>query len=202
MAQASFSAKEMAQAPFYMGATEGAAKPSNIERGLSLRCGIFTQVFYFEDGGHFKLFHPLKVDGKFFHHIITSSGQKEILNDLEKDITLNTNNFTKEYKSGDLNPLLWHEFFHYVQGCYTGIFGDTEWIDEATASFYEASALGLTSTNLSAEYFEKQFTSALPLKDTPQDGYARSPLIAYLTKMNLRSFRTQLILKLNAKAPK
>ena len=219
MARASFSAKEMAQAPFYMGATEGAAQPSNIERGLSLRCGLFTQVLYFEDGGHFKLFHPLKVDGKFFHHIITSSGQKEILNDLEavynkykmlgyeyrdsdfpmnvliksigdagsyhtlfKDITLNTNNFTKEYKNGDLNPLLWHEFFHYVQGCYTGIFGDTEWIDEATASFYEASALGATSTNLTAEYFEKQFTSALPLKDTPQDGYARSPLIAYLTK--------------------
>lgn len=96
-----------------------------------------------------------------------------------KYISINTNNFTGTYKAGSLNPLLWHEFFHYVQGCYTG-WNDTKWIDEATSSYYEASAKGLTYTDTTAAYFERQFVSALPVEDSAGDGYARSPLIAFL----------------------
>jgi len=101
---------------------------------------------------------------------------------LFKDITLNVNNFTDKYVPGSLNPLLWHEFFHYVQSCYTGIFGGTDWIDEATASYYEASAKDQTFTTLTSQYFERQFTSVLPTADSAQDGYARSPLISFLSK--------------------
>lgn len=221
LAQIEFSPSELVQAPFYMGATEGSAKAKEMGHGLALKCGLFTEYAYFKEGGHFILYHPMKVDGKFFHHIVGIDGKQTILNDLEavyekykklgfkynekdfpmnilvkkidddgsyhglfKDITINTGKFTKEYVSGDLNSLLWHEFFHYVQGCYTGIFGDTEWIDEATASYYEATAHDKTSTTLTSQYFEKQFTSVIPVKDTAQDGYARSPLIAYLAKKN------------------
>ena len=97
------------------------------------------------------------------------------------DITLNTDNFKAKYEKGALNSLLWHEYFHYVQGCYTGIISSTEWIDEATSSYYEASAKDTSFTSLTNQYFEKQFVSALPLNDTAQDGYARSPLISFLT---------------------
>ncbi|MBP7343295.1 MAG: hypothetical protein KA982_00995 [Clostridia bacterium] len=98
------------------------------------------------------------------------------------DITLNTDNFKSKYEKGALNSLLWHEFFHYVQGCYTGIFSSTEWIDEATSSYYEARAKDTSFTSLTNQYFEKQFVSALPLNDTAQDGYARSPLITFLSQ--------------------
>ena len=91
-------------------------------------------------------------------------------------------NFTEKYVPGSLNPLLWHEFFHYVQGCYTGIFGGSEWIDEATASYYEAKAKDQTYTSLTSQYFERQFVGALPPEDTAQDGYARSPLFPPLPK--------------------
>ena len=66
-----------------------------------------------------------------------------------------------------------------MQGCYTG-WNDTKWIDEATSSYYEASAKGLTYTDTTAAYFERQFVSALPVEDSAGDGYARSPLIAFL----------------------
>lgn len=219
IAKIEFSPKEISEAPLYMGATEGSAKANRVEIGLSLKCGLFGQVAYFKEGGHFRLYYPLKVDGKFFHHIVGTSGIEDILKDLEfvyqkykklgykynekdfpmniliksidddgsyhglfKDITININKFDGTYKSGQLNSLLWHEFFHYVQGCYTGAFNTTDWIDEATASYYEATANEKSSTTLTAQYFEKQFTSALPIKSTAQDGYARSPLIFYLSK--------------------
>lgn len=98
------------------------------------------------------------------------------------DITLNVDNFTDKYVAGSLNPLLLHEFFHYVQGCYTGIFSGSDWIDEATASYYEAGAQDLTFTSLTTQYFERQFAAALPAEDTAQDGYARSPLISFLSR--------------------
>ncbi|HBN84320.1 MAG TPA: hypothetical protein DDZ89_10785 [Clostridiales bacterium] len=98
------------------------------------------------------------------------------------DITLNIGNFTGKYKSGSLDPLMWHEFFHYIQSCYTGIFASSDWIDEATASYYEAKASDVSYTSLTSQYFEKQFVSALPSEDTAQDGYARSPLISFLSK--------------------
>ena len=218
-ASASFTPAELFEAPLYMGASEGTAEPKKMETSLSLKCGLFSNVSYLADGGHFRLYYPMKVDGKFFHDIVGSSGRQAILGDLEAvyekfkalgykydegdfpmnvqikkindagsyhslfgDITLNVGNFTDKYASGSLNPLLWHEFFHYAQGCYTGIFNATKWIDEATASYYEASAKDITFTSLTAQYFEKQFASAIPMKDTAQDGYARSPLISFLSK--------------------
>lgn len=218
-ASASFIPAELFEAPLYMGASGGTAEPKKMETSLSLKCGLFSNVSYLADGGHFRLYYPMKIDGKFFHDIVGSSGRQAILSDLEAvyekfealgykydesdfpmnvqikkindagsyhslfgDITLNVGNFTDKYASGSLNPLLWHEFFHYVQGCYTGIFNATEWIDEATASYYEASAKDITFTSLTSQYFEKQFASAIPMQDTAQDGYARSPLISFLSK--------------------
>ncbi len=219
VASASFMPAELSEAPLYMGAGEGTAAPKNMKTSISLKCGLFTNVCYFDDDGHFRLYYPMKVDGKFFHDTVGSSGREAILNDLEAtyekykalgyeydegdfpmnvmvkrindagsyhslygDITLNVNNFTEKYVTGSLNPLLWHEFFHYVQGCYTGIFNGSDWIDEATASYYEASARDTTFTSLTSQYFEKQFTGALPVEDTAQDGYARSPLVSFLCK--------------------
>lgn len=219
VAVANFVPAELFKAPLYMGAGKGTAAPSSMKTSISLKCGLFTNVCYFEDGGHFKLYYPMKVNGKFFHDTVGSSGREVILRDLEavyekykalgykydegdfpmnvlvkkindagsyhslyEDITLNTDNFNDKYTTGSLNPLLWHEFFHYVQGCYTGVFGGSDWIDEATASYYEASAKDVTYTSLTAQYFERQFTGALPTEDTAQDGYARSPLISFLTK--------------------
>lgn len=216
-ASASFIPEELAEAPLYMGASQGTAAPTNMKTSISLKCGLFSNVCYFEDSGHFRLHYPMKVEGKFFHDIVGSSGREAILSDLEAvyekfkalgyqydqgdfpmnvlvkkindagsyhslygDITLNVGNFTDKYVPGSLNPLLWHEFFHYVQSCYTGIFSSSDWIDEATASYYEARAQDLTFTSLTSQYFERQFVGALPAEDTAQDGYARSPLISFL----------------------
>jgi len=216
-ASATFIPAELAEAPLYMGASQGTAAPKKMKTSISLKCGLFSSVSYFEEGGHFRLYYPMKVQGKFFHDIVGSSGREAILSDLEAvyekykalgyqydeddfpmnvlikkindagsyhslygDITLNVNNFTEKYVPGSLNPLLWHEFFHYVQGCYTGIFAGSDWIDEATASYYEARAQDQTFTSLTSQYFERQFVGALPIEDTAQDGYARSPLISFL----------------------
>lgn len=219
VAVANFIPAELFEAPLHMGAGKGTATPSKLKTSISLKCGLFTNVCYFEDGGHFKLYYPIKINGKFFHDIVGSSGRETILRDLEavyekfkalgykydeddfpmnvlvkkidddgfyhtlyEDITLNTGNFNDKYVSGSLNPLLWHEFFHYVQSCYTGISSGNDWIDEATASYYEASAKNISFTSLTVTYFEKQFTGALPPEDTARDGYARSPLISFLSK--------------------
>jgi len=218
-ASVSFIPAELAEAPLYMGASQGTAAAKKMKTSISLKCGLFSSVSYFEEGGHFRLYYPMKVEGKFFHDIVGTSGREAILSDLEAvyekykalgyqydeddfpmnvlvkkiddagsyhmlygDITLNVGNFTEEYVPGSLNPLLGHEFFHYVQGCYTGIFAGSDWVDEATASYYEARAQGQTYTSLTSQYFERQFVGALPPEDTAQDGYARSPLISFLSQ--------------------
>lgn len=213
-AAASFIPSKLAEAPLYMGAGEGSGVAV---KNVVWKLGLFTSAVYLEEGGHFKLYYPTKVDGKFFYGTVGTSGLRALLDDLEAvytkyqalgyeydegdfpmnvhikkindagsyhslygDITLNVDNFTDTYAAGSLDPLLWHEFFHYVQGCYTGIFGGSDWIDEATASYYEASAEDATFTSLTSQYFERQFSSALPSADTAQEGYARSPLISFL----------------------
>ena len=215
-ANASFLPSDLSKATLYMGSSQGSATAI---KNTVFTLGLFTSEIHYEDNGHFYLYYPTKVNGKFFYGIVGSDGLKDILYDLEAtyekfkalgykydesdfpmnvhikkiedegsyhalfgDITLNVTNFKDKYVSGSLNPLLWHEFFHYVQGCYTGIFSSTEWIDEATSSYYEASANNLTYTSLTSQYYERQFISALPEDDSAADGYARSPLISFLVK--------------------
>ena len=67
VAVANFVPAELFEAPLYMGAGKGTAAPSNIKTSISLKCGLFTNVCYFEDGGHFKLYYPMKVNGKFLY---------------------------------------------------------------------------------------------------------------------------------------
>lgn len=216
MATASFVPKEVYDAPLYKSVEKGTGMPAQPVGGkIKFNCGLFESCCYFENGGHFKLYYPTKVNGRDFE--LLTGGVRPILSDLEatyvkfkdmgykyndddfpmnieiksisqdgaysslfKNIELKTGLFQGEYTTGKLNSLIWHEFFHYVQGCYTGMFGDTDWIDEATASYFEASARGETYTGLMQQYYEKTFSGPIPASENAQEGYARSAMIAYL----------------------
>jgi len=95
-------------------------------------------------------------------------------------ITINKKFFTDSYQSSSVKPLLAHEFFHFVQLNYETTSTDNLWFDEATATYFESKELGNTPSIVS-EYKEKIFTGVIPEDNTAANGYARMPLISYLS---------------------
>lgn len=93
-------------------------------------------------------------------------------------MSINSSYFREGYKSGGaLMPLLYHEWFHFIQSNYGD--HDTEWFDEASATYFESVASGGVP-NIISEYWELAFESMIPYNNTAKDGYARQPFVKFL----------------------
>lgn len=108
-------------------------------------------------------------------------------NGAEGKIFLNRNLFKDGYQANSVSPLLAHEFFHFVQLNYVESSNDNTWFDEATATYYEGEKSG-SVPSIVAEYNEKIFSGVFPEENSAANGYARMPLIKYLSKKIGESF--------------
>ena len=83
---------------------------------------------------------------------------------------------------------MYHEFFHAIQQSFIGTVDaalDTKnsgWFDEATATYFERVVNpGKYSDNEQAQFW-RLWQGAIPKNNTPEDGYARSLLIRFMSK--------------------
>ena len=114
----------------------------------------------------------LKNEGEYYYSWNIAGGS----------LYLSTRHFDNGYTAGSLNPLLAHEFFHFVQANYVDNSNDLIWMAEATACYFEM--MNTARTDIPAivcKYNEKIFTGPLPADDTAANGYARMPLIDFLS---------------------
>ena len=93
----------------------------------------------------------------------------------------NANLFDWGYPEGGIKQLIYHEFFHFVQQNYVTSDTYSLWIDEATATYYESTPYGKTPMII-ADYRFNLLQSIYPDEVTGTEGYARAPLIWYLTQ--------------------
>lgn len=203
-ASATFIPSDFAGDNFYLGADEGGT--ANSGKKLKLYFGYFTDGCYYENDAHFKLWYPsaYKMSAELKAQILDDledmydgigydlgTGCMDVqikrnikesgyYQQLDNTITMNANLFDNGYQP-TTKPVLYHEYFHYVQDVYDDtVFGNL-WFAEATASYYEAKINNSTFTGLTSECFESQFESVIPKKSTAKAGYARAPLIAYVS---------------------
>ncbi len=108
-------------------------------------------------------------------------------NGAEGKIYLNSKLFEGGYQANSVKPLLAHEFFHFVQLNYVESGNDNTWFDEATATYFEGQKSG-SVPSIVAEYNEKIFSGVFPEENTSANGYARMPLIKYLSQKNGENF--------------
>lgn len=94
-------------------------------------------------------------------------------------IYLNRSLFEGGYQISAVKSLMAHEFFHFVQLNYSSSTNDCLWFDEATATYFEGQA-GSNIPSIVAEYNEKIFSGVFPEVNSPDNGYARMPLIKFL----------------------
>lgn len=102
-------------------------------------------------------------------------------NGAEGKIYINRNLLEGGYQAGKVTPLLAHEFFHFVQLNYVESGSDNIWFDEATATYFEGQKSG-GIPNIVDEYNEKIFNGVFPEENDAANGYARMPLIKYLSQ--------------------
>ncbi|HPD89443.1 MAG TPA: hypothetical protein PLU75_08250 [Oscillospiraceae bacterium] len=108
-------------------------------------------------------------------------------NGAEGKIYLNRSLFEGGYQANAVKPLIAHEFFHFVQLNYVGSGDDNPWFDEATATYFEGQKGG-GIPSIVAEYNEKIFSGVFPEENDAANGYARMPLIQYLSQSRGESF--------------
>ena len=105
----------------------------------------------------------------------------------EGKIYINRSLFQSGYQASAVKPLLAHEFFHFVQLNYVDPGNDNTWFDEATATYFEGEKSG-SIPSIVAEYNEKIFSGVLPEENDSANGYARMPLIKFLSNKLGESF--------------
>lgn len=108
-------------------------------------------------------------------------------NGAEGKIYINRTLFKGGYQANSVKPLLAHEFFHFVQLNYVESSNDNTWFDEATATYFE----GLKGGNIPsivAQHNEKIFSGVFPEDNNAANGYARMPLIKFLSQKNGEEF--------------
>ncbi|HPR40109.1 MAG TPA: hypothetical protein PKV62_03735 [Oscillospiraceae bacterium] len=108
-------------------------------------------------------------------------------NGAEGKIYLNRSLFEGGYQANAVKPLIAHEFFHFVQLNYVGSGDDNPWFDEATATYFEGQKGG-GIPSIVAEYNEKIFSGVFPEENDAANGYARMPLIQYLSQTRGEDF--------------
>lgn len=100
---------------------------------------------------------------------------------IDNTITLNESLFSNSTEHPLLKSIIYHEYFHFIQDNYDdSVFGNI-WFHEATASYYEAKQLNQDFTGTTSKNYELQFDSIIPTINTDNAGYARAPLIAYIS---------------------
>ncbi len=102
-------------------------------------------------------------------------------NGADGSISLNQASFASGYQSDRIKPILVHEFFHFVQMNYEKPESDSDWFDDATATYFEGQERK-SIPSIVAQYEERIFSGVIPVEDTAQDGYARMPLIQFLAQ--------------------
>ncbi len=105
----------------------------------------------------------------------------------EGKIYLNRSLFEGGYQASSVKPLIAHEFFHFVQLNYVESGADNTWFDEATATYFEGQKSG-NVPSIVAEYNEKIFSGVFPEENDAANGYARMPLIQYLSQKRGENF--------------
>ena len=113
----------------------------------------------------------IKEKGYYFYRWDGAAGQ----------IYLNRELFQDGYKADAVKPLLAHEFFHFVQLNYIAGGSDLLWFDEATATYFEGQKAG-SSPNVVDEYDYKILSGVFPPENDAPNGYARMPLIKFLSE--------------------
>ncbi len=108
-------------------------------------------------------------------------------NGAEGKIYLNRSLFEGGYQANSVKPLIAHEFFHFVQLNYVESGSDNTWFDEATATYFEGQKGGGVPS-IVAEYNEKIFSGVFPEENDSANGYARMPLIQYLSQKRGENF--------------
>ncbi len=103
-------------------------------------------------------------------------------------IYLNRSLLDNGYTAGALNPLLAHEFFHFVQLNYVDVGADLLWFDEATATYFESTKMSNAVPSIVAQYKELIFSGVFPEDNTAANGYCRMPLIKFLAGLRGEEF--------------
>ncbi|MDD3141155.1 MAG: zinc ribbon domain-containing protein [Lachnospiraceae bacterium] len=94
-----------------------------------------------------------------------------------------SNNQTK------IKSIFTHEFFHFVQSNYTTTSTDSDWLDEATSTYFEwKENKGSTTLDALTNTWFHMYEGIFPEEDDPEQGYARMPLIQFLTEKNDEEF--------------
>ncbi len=106
----------------------------------------------------------------------------------EGQIYLNRSLFENGYMAGALDSLLAHEFFHFVQLNYIDVGSDLLWLDEATATYFEATKMNNAYPNIIGQYKELIFSGVYPENNTAGEGYCRMPLIKFLANLREENF--------------
>lgn len=119
----------------------------------------------------------LEKDGYYFYRWNGADGQIYLNRDLFKD----------GYKANKIKPLLAHEFFHFVQLNYVESGSDLLWFDEATATYFEGQKAG-DYPSIVREHEELVFSGVFPLENDAVNGYARMPLIKFLSQKRGEEF--------------
>ena len=94
-------------------------------------------------------------------------------------IEVNKSMFLGSYQRDQLKPVLVHEFFHFVQANYVSGGSESNWFDEATATYYESIARSATP-DIVNEHQMEIFDGVFPSQDSRSAGYARMPEIGFL----------------------
>lgn len=100
-------------------------------------------------------------------------------------ISLHRSIFSKGYANGRIKArvIFAHEFFHFVQHNYTAGSHSSDWFDEATSTYFEwKQAQGKLAIDVLQTHWAETFRGMLPESDSAIAGYARMPLIHYLSK--------------------
>lgn len=119
----------------------------------------------------------LKQDGYYFYRWDGAAGQ----------IYLNRALFQDGYSADAVKPLLAHEFFHFVQLNYVDRGSDLLWFDEATATYCEEQKAG-NYPYIVKQHEELVFSGVFPLENDAVNGYARMPLIKFLSQKRGEDF--------------
>lgn len=126
------------------------------------------------------------LDGAYDYNLLTGIDGSSI--------SLNRRIFAKGYRNGRIKArtVFTHEFFHFVQHNYTSGSHSSDWFDEASSTYYEwVEAQGKVSVDVLQTHWTETYRGMLPATDSAIAGYARMPLLQYLTRRKGDSFIRQ-----------
>ena len=107
------------------------------------------------------------------------------------NIYINSELLKSGYSSNQtkVKSIFTHEFFHFVQSNYTTTSTDSDWLDEATSTYFEwKENKGSNTLDALTNTWFHIYEGIFPEEDDPEQGYARMPLIQFLAQKNEEEF--------------